>query len=135
MTRRTAIALAMTLAVATAGPALADEGDTAKGEKYFNQRCKMCHLVGEDAKNRPTGPLLNDIIGVKAGSRDGFKYSKAMKEAGAEKGIVWDDETLNGYLEKPKKFIPKNRMGFGGIKDEETRKGVIAYLKKFSGGQ
>ena len=135
MTRRTAIALAMTLAAATAGPALAEDGDTAKGEKYFNQRCKVCHLVGEGAKNRPTGPFLNDIIGVKAGSRDGFKYSKAMTEAGADKGIVWDDDTLNSYLEKPKKFIPRNKMGFGGIKKEETRKNVIAYLKQFSGGQ
>ena len=133
MIRRSAVALAMTLAVACTGPAWA-EGDTAAGEKKFNQRCKICHLVGDGAKNRPTGPMLNEIFGMKAGSREGFKYSKAMTKAG-EDGIVWTEETLDKYLEQPKKYIKGNRMGFNGFKKEDDRKNVIAYLKTFSGGQ
>ena len=36
-------------------------------------------------------------MGREAGAVEGFKYSKALKEA----GIVWNSETLNGYLENP----------------------------------
>ena len=134
MIKRSALAMAMTLAVACAGPALAADGDADAGEKKFKQRCAICHQVGEGAKTRPTGPMLNDVIGLKAGSREGFKYSKAMTKAG-EDGIVWNAETLDKYLEKPRQYIKGNRMGFAGFKKEEDRANVIAYLKKFSDGQ
>ena len=129
MTVRPVFALAMMSALAFAGPACAQDGDAAKGKKVFN-RCKICHTVGENAKKRQ-GPVLNGVIGAKAGSREGFKYSKAMVEAG-EKGTVWDDETLGKYLEKPRAFIPKNKMNFQGLRKKEERDNVIAYLKQFT---
>ncbi len=130
MTRRAVAALALVSALALAAPALADEGDAAKGEKIFN-RCKACHTVGEGAKPRPTGPTLNGAVGAKAGSRPGFNYSAAMKKAG-EEGIVWNEETLDKYLENPRKFIPGNKMGFAGLRKEDEREDAIAYLKKFT---
>jgi len=132
MTRRSAITLAMISALAFAGPALAEGGDADKGKKVFN-KCKACHAVGEGAKNK-VGPALNNIIGAKAGAVEGFKYSAAMKEAG-EKGMVWDDANLDKYLEKPREFIPKNKMSFPGLRKEDDRKNVIAYLKQFSDSQ
>ena len=62
-------------------PATASAQDAAAGEKVF-ARCKACHAVGEGAKNR-AGPHLNDVFGRSAGTVEGFKYSKAMTEAGA----------------------------------------------------
>ncbi|HEX4894622.1 MAG TPA: cytochrome c family protein, partial [Hyphomicrobiaceae bacterium] len=70
-------------------------------------------------------------IGRKAGSVEGFNYSPANKEAG-EKGWVWTDENLMKYLENPRAAMPNNRMAFAGLKDEQDRRDVIAYLKKFS---
>jgi len=111
-----------------ATPAQAD--DTLKaGEKVF-KRCKACHMVGEKAKNR-VGPLLNDIFGRKAGTIEGFKYSKAMAEAG-EGGLVWDDETMTAFLKKPRKYIKGTKMGFAGLRKDEQIADVIAYLKSFS---
>lgn len=106
------------------GPALA--GDIKAGEKVF-KKCKACHVV--DKEKNKTGPHLVNIMGRSAGSLESYKkYSKAMKES----GIVWDEETLDGYLEKPKKYIKGTKMAFAGLKKEKDRENVIAYLKSFS---
>jgi cytochrome c len=109
--------------------AAAAEGDPAKGENVF-KKCKICHQIGEGAKNQ-VGPQLNGVVGRKAGTIEGFSYSPAMKEAG-EKGLTWTDEALHKYVENPKDFVPKNKMAFVGLKKEDERDDVIAYLKKFS---
>ncbi|MGB0921733.1 MAG: c-type cytochrome [Alphaproteobacteria bacterium] len=108
--------------------AQADDALLKKGEKVF-KKCKACHQVGEKAKNT-VGPVLNGVAGRKAGAVEGYKYSKAMIAAG-EGGLVWDDANLDGYLAQPKKFIPKNKMSFVGLKKEKDRAAVIAYLKQF----
>ncbi|MGB2303983.1 MAG: c-type cytochrome [Candidatus Puniceispirillales bacterium] len=106
------------------GSALA--GDIKAGEKVF-KKCKACHVV--DKEKNKTGPHLVNIMGRSAGSLESYKkYSKAMKES----GIVWDEETLDGYLEKPKKYIKGTKMAFAGLKKEKDRENVIAYLKSFS---
>lgn len=120
-----AAALALTFAAAPAWAA----GDAASGEKLF-KRCAACHAVGEDAKNK-LGPQLNDVIGRPAGGAEGFKYSKAMSDAGAA-GTVWTDETLDAYLADPKDYIKGNRMSFAGLRKADERADVIAYLKAFS---
>ena len=74
--------------------------------------------------------MLNGIVGAAAGSVDGFKYSDAMLAKQAE-GFVWTDETLDAYLTKPKDYIPGNKMSFPGLKKEDQRENVIAYLKTF----
>ncbi len=110
--------------VAAADPAL-----VADGEKVF-KKCAACHKVGEGAKNS-TGPILNGIVGEKAGIVEGFKFSKAMLEAG-EKGLVWDATTLDAYLADPKGYVPGNKMSFAGLKKAEDRAAVIAYLSTFT---
>jgi cytochrome c2 len=106
-------------------PALAS-GDAAAGEKVF-KKCKACHVV--DAEKHKTGPHLVNIMGRNAGSADGFKkYSDAMKSS----GIVWNEETLDAYLENPKAYVKGTRMAFAGLRKEEDRVNVIAYLKSYS---
>ena len=96
--------------------------DVAKGEKVF-KRCKACHYA--DKEKNKTGPYLVDVIGRKAGSIDGYKYSKAMRES----QLVWDEATLTAYLKAPKKFLKGTKMAFAGLKKEADIKNVIAYLK------
>lgn len=108
-------------------PALA-AGDPAEGEKVF-RKCMACHTV-EEGKNR-VGPSLHNIIGRTPGTVEGFRYSDAMEAFGAE-GHVWDNETLRGYLEAPRKVVEGTRMAFPGLKKEEELDDVIAYLEQFS---
>jgi cytochrome c len=99
------------------------EGDAAKGAKVFN-KCKACHAL-EAGKNK-IGPSLHGLMGRAAGTAEGFKYSDAM----AGSGLTWDEATLDQYLADPKGFIPGNKMVFVGVKKDDQRADVIAYLKE-----
>lgn len=103
-----------------------DEELIKKGKKVF-KKCKACHKIGEGAKNG-TGPLLNGIVGSPAGAVEGFKYSKAMAEAGAG-GLVWTPEELTAFLTKPKKYMKKTKMSFNGLKKEKDLAAIVEYLK------
>ena len=122
----TAIGLMMAVGVGT-GLARA-EGDATKGEKIF-KKCAACHSVIPGKKK--VGPSLHGIVGRTPGTADGFKYSKAMKAYG-ETGAVWGEETLDPWLAKPRAFLTGTRMAFPGLKKEQDRADVIAYLKTFS---
>jgi cytochrome c len=89
-----------------------------------------CHAVGEGATNR-VGPVLNDVFGRVAGTFEGYKYSKAMVDAGAG-GLVWTPETMAQFLHKPKDFVPGTKMTFAGIADETAIKNLEAYLLTLS---
>jgi cytochrome c len=86
-------------------------------------------MVGEDAKNR-VGPVLNGVVGAEIASVEGFNYSDAFL-ARKDEGLVWDEANLHAYLEKPRDFIKKNKMSFAGLRKEEERANVIAYLATF----
>ena len=110
---------------AAAGIGQASAQDAAAGEKAFVV-CKACHQVGDNAKNA-VGPVLNGLIGRKAGSVDGYNYSDANKKS----GIVWDEATFSEYIKDPKAKIPGTKMAFAGIKDEQKIKDLITYLRTF----
>jgi len=115
-----AVALATAMALAS-GSAMAD-GDAAKGKKVF-KKCKACHTADKGGKNR-VGPNLFGIVGAKAGAVAGYRYSGAMKES----GLTWDEATLDKFLKKPKKLVKKTKMSFSGLKKEDQREDLIAYL-------
>ena len=111
-------AAALTLAL---GQPVRADGDAAKGEKVFG-KCKTCHEIATD-KNK-VGPTLHGVIGRKAGTVPGFKYSEAM--AGAN--VTWDATTIAEYVAKPKEFIPGNKMAFAGLKKEDEIQDLVAYI-------
>jgi cytochrome c len=121
--------LAVLALLSQSTPAAAQDGKAEDGAEVY-KKCRSCHEHGPDAKNK-LGPNLNDIIGRKAGSVDGFPYSDPNKAAGAN-GLVWTEDVLFKYLENPLAFMPGTRMAFAGLKDEQDRRDVIAYLKTFS---
>jgi len=101
---------------------IAYAADPVKGRKVF-KKCVACHSL-QEGKNK-VGPPLNNLLGRQAGSVDGYKYSKAMKNS----GVVWDEESLDKFITKPRKFIPKTKMSFRGIKKKSLRDDLISFLK------
>jgi cytochrome c len=109
--------------LASVGAAAAQ--DAAAGEKVFS-KCKICHQIGEGAKNM-VGPVLNGVVGRPAGAYEGYHYSDANKNS----GITWDEATLKEYLKDPKAKVPGTKMVFPGLKSDDDITNVIAYLKQF----
>ena len=101
---------------------IANAADPVNGKKVF-KKCAVCHSV-QAGKNK-IGPHLNNLLGRKAGSVKGYKYSKAMKNS----GIVWDEESLDKFLTKPRKFIKRTKMSFRGIKKKPLRDDLISFFK------
>ena len=119
--RRVAIG-AFALAVSL-GPARAQ--DAAAGEHIF-AKCRACHQIGEGAHNS-VGPVLNGLIGRKAGVYPDYNYSEANKNS----GLTWDEATLQDYLKNPKGKVPDTKMTFPGLTSQKEIDNVIAYLKTF----
>lgn len=106
-----------------------NEIDLKKAAETFKQTCRSCHS-DQQGKNG-LGPSLAGVIGRKAGSLPGYKYSAAMKSS----DVIWSADTLHSHLKDVKNFIPKNRMGLmfpNGVKDDEKRTEIIAYLESIS---
>lgn len=117
---------AVGMLIAMAGSAFGQ--DAAAGEKVF-AKCKACHVA--DTDQNKIGPSLKGVIGRPAASREGFKYSAAMADAG-KAGMVWDEASLTTYLRDPKGVIKGTKMAFVGLKTDKEIADVIAYLKQFS---
>jgi cytochrome c2 len=122
-------ALAASIGVPAAAQEI-DEALAAEGERVWRQ-CQACHQVGEGAQNR-VGPQLNGVLGRQAGTLEGFRYSSAMVSAG-EDGLVWDEETLEAYLENPRAKVPGTSMAFAGLRQAEQRDAVVEYIKANGG--
>ncbi|MBL6432247.1 MAG: cytochrome c family protein [Alphaproteobacteria bacterium] len=99
-----------------------------QGRKIF-RKCQSCHQVGVSAKHT-VGPLLNDIYGRRAGTLEGYRYSRAMEAAGQD-GLVWSEEALSAYLEDPKSAVHGTKMNFGGLRDPDDRRAVVAFCASF----
>jgi cytochrome c len=108
---------------------MAHAQDVDAGKKVF-ARCIACHDA-EKGVNK-VGPTLKGVLGRKAGTESGFRYSPAMKSAG-DGGLAWDEQNLARYLGDPKGTVPGNRMAFPGLKNPDEIQNVIAYLKSVSG--
>lgn len=103
-------------------------GDAAAGEKVF-RKCQACHAIGPEAKSK-VGPVLTGIVGRPAGKAEGFAYSPAMSKE-AEAGLVWTPDKIGAFVTSPKEFVPGTKMTFAGLRKDQERADLIAYLATF----
>jgi len=104
------------------------DADRSRGERQA-QICKACHSFDKDGPNM-IGPALYGFFGTKVGSRTGFEYSAAMRNA----DFVWTPEAMNAWLAQPGRFMPGNRMTFAGVLRQGDRDDVITYLLAVTSG-
>lgn len=94
-----------------------------RGADLFDTHCGDCHSVSAKIANRK-GPSLYRVVGRKAATVPGAKYSPAMMAS----GIVWSPQSLDAYLANPKGPVPAGTMKFKGLPKPEERADLIAYL-------
>ncbi len=97
--------------------------DMTKGEGLF-ARCTSCHKL--DANG--TGPALMGIVGRGVAAHPGFAYSEPMT---AHRGTspTWTYDALDEFLAAPSKDVPGTKMSFAGLKKQEDRVNLIAWLR------
>ena len=119
MRLKTFAAVATTFVLA-AGMAHA-QGDPKRGEKVF-ENCHACHAV--DGAANEVGPGLRGVFGRRAGEREDFRYSPALKRS----GITWTPQTMDEFVADPQKMVPANRMPFAGLPEARDRADLIIYM-------
>lgn len=104
--------------------------DIEGGQRSF-RKCVACHTVEEGGANK-VGPNLWNIVNKPVATVDGFGYSSAMTAYADGGQTVWGYEPLNRFLAAPKRYIRGTAMGFAGLRKEDERADVIAYLRSLS---
>jgi cytochrome c len=102
--------------------------DLAKGQTLVQEQCSACHTLTKGGA-AVVGPNLYGIMGTKMFAHPGFSYSAAVK---SKAGGAWTAETMSDWLKSPMTFAPGTMMAYPGIKNDQTRANVIAYLNKNS---
>ncbi|MDR3521007.1 MAG: c-type cytochrome [Acidocella sp.] len=104
------------------------KADLSKGQDFFQQQCSACHTLNKGGANG-VGPNLYGVVGAKMFATAGFNYSDAVK---AKANGTWTADTMSDWLLSPSSFANGTMMGYPGIKNDQTRADVIAYLNKNS---
>ncbi len=84
--------------------------------------CQACHQL-EPGQNA-TGPYLHGVVNRPIGEAAGFSYSAAL--AGLDD--VWSPENLDAFIENPRGFAPGTTMTYSGMRNQQDRANLIAYL-------
>jgi len=127
----TIVVIALMLFMFRAGEVAAQpaQGNPNRGAAVFGQ-CLACHSVEPGV--HLSGPSLARIWGRRAGTVEGFtRYSEPLAHA----TVVWDERTLDRWLEHPQSVVPGNLMTFPGVKEPGQRADLVAYLKAAASGQ
>ncbi|MBI1251620.1 MAG: c-type cytochrome [Alphaproteobacteria bacterium] len=99
-----------------------------RGERVAAQ-CTSCHTFEEGGRDG-TGPHLWGVFGRAPGAVAGFAYSESMV-AHASVG-PWSYETLDTFLKSPGQAVRGTKMAFAGLRRDEDRIAMIAYLRSLS---
>jgi cytochrome c len=118
--RRWVCALAVLTLSASAGQA----ADVAKGQAAFVRQCAICHTIDKDGENR-LGPNLFGIVGKRAGTAPGFKYTNAFRNTAT---FEWTEGLLGPWIALPAVMVPGTAMGvFPGVSDRD-KDDIVAYV-------
>ncbi len=104
--------------------ALYANADLHKGQNFFEQQCSACHTIAKGGANG-VGPNLYGVVGAPMFAHEGYDFSDAAKKQAHGR---WTPHKLNEWLYAPTKYVPGTRMGYSGIKNNQIRADVIAYL-------
>lgn len=101
--------------------------DLAVGERSFKAKCASCHTI-EDGGSDGTGPNLYATLGAAKQSHAGFNYSGALSNTEGD----WSWERMDAWLENPGSYARGTSMAFAGLKRDNERASVLAYLASYS---
>ena len=103
-------------------------GNPERGETVF-YKCGSCHTTVSGI--HADGPSLVGVFGRPPALAEGFRYSGAM-ESFARSGAVWDEATLDRFIQRPTRVVKGTSMPFSGVRDAQDRRDLIAFLQQLT---
>jgi len=120
----TPLAAAAVIACSGLGAPASQAADLAKGEAAFVRQCAICHTIDKGGEHR-LGPNLFGIVGRRAGTAEGFKYTNAFRTTAT---FEWTEGLLGPWIALPSVMVPGTAMGtFPGVSDRD-KDDIVAYL-------
>lgn len=95
----------------------------AHGAELAAAQCGACHTLDRDGVAM-VGPNLWGVSGGPVASKEGYRYSDALRALGGR----WTPARLDLWLTRPQAMAPGTRMGFAGLDDPGQRADLIAFL-------
>lgn len=83
------------------------QADPIAGEQTWQQYCAFCHTLREGQADM-TGPNLHRLFERRVGTKPGYPYSDALKNAGRD----WTPPFFAAYVQDPAGVLPGNAMAF-----------------------
>nr|WP_273499195.1 c-type cytochrome [Methylorubrum populi] len=94
------------------------------GQILFERQCATCHSINTTDAPRQ-GPTLFGVLGRKAGSVSGYRYSPGFAKA----DWTWDEARMDAWLTNPQAMIPGAIMPYRQSK-ADVRASIVGYLKE-----
>lgn len=91
------------------------------------RKCLGCHTFEKDGETK-TGPNLYGVIGGPVAHIDGYAYSSAMANFGGD----WGFDEMDQFLLNPRRYMDGTKMSFAGIRRDDQRADLIAYMNSLS---
>lgn len=92
------------------------------------RKCARCHTLRADGPMR-SGPHFEGLFGRKAGSVEGYRYSKALQGAPFD----WNEKTLNDlFTQGPDKLLPGTKMPLQKVSNPKDLENLIAYMREIT---
>jgi cytochrome c len=111
-------------AIAAVGAGTSRAADIAKGEAAYVRQCAICHTIDKGGDHR-LGPNLFGVVGRRAGTAPGFKYTNAFRTIAT---FEWNEGLLGPWIALPAVMVPGTAMGvFPGVSDRD-KDDIVAYL-------
>ena len=113
---------------------VAEAAIVKRGSLLYLQ-CVACHDVtaskpGDQEGDvlQKVGPSLHGVLNRSAATQEGYQYSEALRKA----GLIWEESTLDRWLQGPAALVPGTTMVYPGLPKESDRRALIAFLKSFT---
>jgi cytochrome c len=117
-------AMLLAAAIAAVGAGTSRAADIAKGEAAYVRQCAICHTIDKGGDHR-LGPNLFGVVGRRAGTAPGFKYTNAFRTIAT---FEWNEGLLGPWIALPAVMVPGTAMGvFPGVSDRD-KDDIVAYL-------
>jgi cytochrome c len=121
---RSICAFAAALAILALSASTGHAADVVKGEAAFVRQCAICHTIDKGGENR-LGPNLFGVVGKRAGTVPGFKYTNAFRNTAT---FEWTEGLLGPWIALPAVMVPGTSMGvFPGVSDRD-KDDIVAYV-------